>query len=240
MSAPVWMPFYVRDFVADTIHLTDRQQGAYILLICHYWLHGGLPNDDAQLCLISRQANVDDWLTIKAPIAALFRPVWRHKRIDEELSKASVLAERRRKAGQIGGRKSSSNRQAIVEQSSSYHSHIHKKKEDGSLRSPSKKEAGSRGTRIPADWQPDLAEALRLGLTLQEASRQADVFRDYWRGKAGEAGIKLDWPATWRNWCRRAAEQHQQKTRGRNERPTIEERVAESPTAAAFRILRGG
>ena len=27
-------------------------------------------------------------------------------------------------------------------------------------------------------------------------------FRDYWRGVAGKAGVKLDWEATWRNWVR--------------------------------------
>jgi uncharacterized protein YdaU (DUF1376 family) len=27
-------------------------------------------------------------------------------------------------------------------------------------------------------------------------------FRDYWIGKAGQQGVKLDWFATWRNWVR--------------------------------------
>src|SRR5690606_5110201 len=30
-------------------------------------------------------------------------------------------------------------------------------------------------------------------------------FRDYWHGVAGAAARKADWPATWRNWIRRAA-----------------------------------
>ena len=36
--------------------------------------------------------------------------------------------------------------------------------------------------------------------------REAERFRDYWTGKAGKDGRKADWPATWRNWIRRAAE----------------------------------
>jgi hypothetical protein len=30
-----------------------------------------------------------------------------------------------------------------------------------------------------------------------------DEFRDYWQAIAGSKGVKLDWFATWRNWCRR-------------------------------------
>src|SRR5262245_59801672 len=29
-------------------------------------------------------------------------------------------------------------------------------------------------------------------------------FIDYWHAKAGRDGTKLDWLATWRNWCRTA------------------------------------
>jgi hypothetical protein len=32
-------------------------------------------------------------------------------------------------------------------------------------------------------------------------------FVDYWRAQPGAKGRKTDWPATWRNWIRRAAEQ---------------------------------
>lgn len=32
-------------------------------------------------------------------------------------------------------------------------------------------------------------------------------FVDYWRGAPGAKGRKTDWPATWRNWMRKAAEE---------------------------------
>ncbi|KAB2761724.1 hypothetical protein F9L00_12725 [Brucella anthropi] len=43
----------------------------------------------------------------------------------------------------------------------------------------------------------------------QDGQREADKFRDYWRGQPGQRGVKLDWEATWRNWCRSAAERKQ-------------------------------
>lgn len=38
-------------------------------------------------------------------------------------------------------------------------------------------------------------------------------FRDYWAAQPGGKGVKLDWFATWRNWCRRANER---SSTGRN------------------------
>ncbi len=62
-----------------------------------------------------------------------------------------------------------------------------------------------RGTRLPSDWKPTLEAAKfarDLGLDVQAV---ADQFRDYWIARAGAGGVKLDWLATWRNWCRETA-----------------------------------
>lgn len=67
----------------------------------------------------------------------------------------------------------------------------------------------SRGTRIAADWTPtdaDRAIARNEGLSESEVNREALRFRDYWAGRAGSGGVKLDWAATWRNWVRTSAE----------------------------------
>lgn len=61
-------------------------------------------------------------------------------------------------------------------------------------------------TRLPADWDPGPDErefALGLGLPVE---RIAAKFRDYWTAASGQNARKHDWPATWRNWCRREAE----------------------------------
>jgi len=60
-----------------------------------------------------------------------------------------------------------------------------------------------RGSRIPDGWQPeDATFAARHGV--DEATALPE-FRDYWRGVAGKAGVKLDWEATWRNQVRHLA-----------------------------------
>lgn len=63
-------------------------------------------------------------------------------------------------------------------------------------------------TRLPADWRPttdDRTFALTEGLTSEETDREADQFRDYWTAR-GAGGAKADWPATWRNWIRKRAD----------------------------------
>ena len=67
-----------------------------------------------------------------------------------------------------------------------------------------------RGTRLPPDWQPsddDRAHALSLGIPEPSYRKQVESFRDYWTAKAGASAVKLDWPATLRNWMRRHAEE---------------------------------
>jgi len=39
--------------------------------------------------------------------------------------------------------------------------------------------------------------------TVEQIQYQAAQFRDYWIAKPGAQACKLDWEATWRNWCRR-------------------------------------
>lgn len=64
-----------------------------------------------------------------------------------------------------------------------------------------------RGSRLPKDWHPPpeyLAEAERIGLTAQQALEEAEKFHDHFIAKPGKDGVKLDWLAAYRNWCRNA------------------------------------
>lgn len=66
----------------------------------------------------------------------------------------------------------------------------------------------SRGSRLPPDWEPDAnllawAKAERPDVLL---AVELAKFRDYWIAKPGQQGVKLDWPATFRNWIRSARE----------------------------------
>jgi hypothetical protein len=57
-------------------------------------------------------------------------------------------------------------------------------------------------SRLPDDFAPDFQFAVDNGI--QNPSEEAARFRDYWIAQPGTKGRKLDWQATWRNWCRNA------------------------------------
>lgn len=93
-----------------------------------------------------------------------------------------------------------------------------------------------RGTRIPDDWQPDMAAARREGLPDAEAEREAERFRDYYLGAPNAKGVKLDWAATWRNWCRNAVDRRKVSGRGQGPpRPPSMSELCDKPFSETFR-----
>ena len=102
MSSPPWMPLYIADYLRDTTHLGTVEHGAYCLLIMSYWVHGGLPDDDRQLARIVRCSD-RQWRSMRPLIEPMFQKGWKHKRIDEELEKATLKAAKRADAGRAGG-----------------------------------------------------------------------------------------------------------------------------------------
>ena len=65
-----------------------------------------------------------------------------------------------------------------------------------------KQDTGARASRLAMNWTPTpgcIAFAEGKGL---DPDAVADEFRDYWHARAGQGACKLDWEATWRNWCR--------------------------------------
>ncbi|HEY4269074.1 MAG TPA: hypothetical protein VGM94_12870, partial [Galbitalea sp.] len=64
------------------------------------------------------------------------------------------------------------------------------------------KSAAKRGTRIPTDFT--VTEEMRAWAKASVASvdigRATEKFINYWMAKSGATAVKIDWPATWRNW----------------------------------------
>ena len=101
-----WFPFWPGDYLADTAHLSTLEHGAYLLLIFHYWINGGLPVDDEALARIARLP-LKSWRAIRPTIEKFFEmPGWRHRRIEADLDKLGRVKIRRQVAGSIGGTRS--------------------------------------------------------------------------------------------------------------------------------------
>lgn len=59
--------------------------------------------------------------------------------------------------------------------------------------------------RIPDEWhvgEAEFSEAIKIGLTREQIEFHGNDFKDYWASRGDAKAKKLDWLATWRNWCR--------------------------------------
>jgi uncharacterized protein YdaU (DUF1376 family) len=192
-------------YLADTHDLTTLEHGAYLLMLMKMWRAGGyLPNDEAKLARIAGVGR-REWDRIRDHIMPFFRlenGQITQGRLQDELRRARSRSQKAAESARAKYRKNndvgSANagaKQCLDDASIT----IAIDKEKKVPADPSK-----RGTRLPADFQPDIGEAMRLGLPEQRAKSEAAKFVDYWRSKSGAGATKKDWPATWRVWVRTA------------------------------------
>lgn len=100
-----FMPLFVGDYLRDTLRLTRDQHGGYLLLLMAYWADAEpLLDDDEQLASIAK-ATPADWKRLRVILSPFFDVRdgrWFHKRVQEELAKATVKYEARKLAGARG------------------------------------------------------------------------------------------------------------------------------------------
>lgn len=90
-SPTVWMPLYIGDYLADTQDFSAEEHGAYLLMIMAYWNNRGpIPADRKYFSRITKINNrvVESVYTKLVDRFKVENGLLRHKRIDEELSKA--------------------------------------------------------------------------------------------------------------------------------------------------------
>lgn len=94
-----WIPLSIGDYIADTMHLTTEEHGAYFLLIMHYWRTGGAIPADAQtiknVTKISQKKCEKVLRFFEKKDGFLF-----HKRIEQEIKNARERVEKQRKRTQ--------------------------------------------------------------------------------------------------------------------------------------------
>jgi uncharacterized protein YdaU (DUF1376 family) len=96
-----WMPLYVGDFLADTMHLSASESGAYLLLLMHYWRAGPLPDDDRKLAGIAR-CPPREWRKVSPLVRAFFTSEnnqLHQKRMDIERARHANVLEAKRRGG---------------------------------------------------------------------------------------------------------------------------------------------
>jgi uncharacterized phage protein (TIGR02220 family) len=90
------MPFYVGDYLRDTMWLTTEEHGCYCLLLMHYWARGKLTDDIGKLLMITRLP-VEKKNALENILATYFQHgdgVYIQKRAEKELVRAKNIQER--------------------------------------------------------------------------------------------------------------------------------------------------
>lgn len=101
MAALPYIQLYVADYLADTIHLTTEEHGAYMLLIMNYW-QTGKPLPKNRLQAIAKLHN-GRWADVQQTLSEYFTEDesgnWVHERIEMDLNKVKSKSIQASKAG---------------------------------------------------------------------------------------------------------------------------------------------
>lgn len=130
---------------------------------------------------------------------------WRHARCDDVIAQYHAMAEKNRANGKRGGRKKNpvgSDSQPIAKATIN-HEQVN---QEPFVDAPPVGKA--KGKRLSPDWQLPKAwgewTLETMGWETATVRLEAEKFRDYWVAISGRNAARLDWEATWRNWCRNA------------------------------------
>lgn len=105
-KADIWMPWYIGDYLADTMRLTTEQHGAYLLLLAEHWMRGPIPDDDDTLAAITRLP-IERWKKTRGLFLGFFSVTdgfWINNRCQKEKAKAEAFKTKQKANGSKGGR----------------------------------------------------------------------------------------------------------------------------------------
>ncbi len=169
------MPVYIGDYLADTMHLSTEQHGAYLLLLFHLWRRGTLQDDDTVLAKITGLKQ-SSWSSTRLVLAEFFQiqdGLWHQGRLERERTRVTA-------------KQLSKSRQAKLAASSRWN-----------------KDAARIADAMPGDAksepEPELSKAFLFeGMAFEKRSADSrhtpfrSILAEYWRAK-NHASPEMPW-----------------------------------------------
>ena len=116
MAALPYMQLYIADYLADTMHLSAEEHGAYLLLMFNYW-QTGKPIPKNRLAKIARLTN-ERWADVEPSLREFFcdnGDEWVHLRIEEDLASVREKLTKKSAAGKASVQARRSRKEAVVQ-----------------------------------------------------------------------------------------------------------------------------
>lgn len=197
---------HIGDLLRETANLNDHQLVTYLRMIWRYYdTEKPITENLEDLAFAMRS----DEKTVQLLLRHYFIQQddgWHQSRCDKEIAAYHEKGEKRKAAANARWKDAN----AKQEQSNSTISDANHKpitnnhKPDKDLFDSPSEPKPKRATRLPNDFlMPEdwKTEALKIN-PLIDIETESAKFCDYWHAKSGKDATKIDWLATWRNWCR--------------------------------------
>lgn len=203
---------YPRDFIEGTIGMPFELKGAYRLVLDLIYMQGGTLPDDSRYISGLLGCSTRQWNSYREKLILMDKIQSKDGYLTNyrAVSELETLAKLQRKQSENRSRPNKTN---DLEKPRSDHTEPDTDI-DKEIEANASTKKIPKGTRLPEDWhvpRPLGEWAVEEGMPADVVRREAAKFRDYWRAQPGQKGVKLDWPATWRNWVRKWIESSQPK-----------------------------
>lgn len=218
-SGIITIPLHIGDFLGGTMHMDTLEKGAYLmLLLAHYQIGvDGLPNDQKKLSRIAG-VTLKVWDRICPTLREKFTITdhfWEHKKVIEIIRKVEHISSQNSAKALKRHNSDIATAEPLICQPKPKPKPIEK---EDTIVSSKKNLNGCRidyfltnhpDGGIDSQNCPDDLGNWAIQEFKWDVPKTVGVwagFCDYWLAKTGAGATKRDWPATWRNWCRKAAE----------------------------------
>ena len=249
MAALPYMQLYVADYLADTMHLTTEEHGAYLLLIFNYW-QTGKPIPVSRLARIARLSN-ERWTDVERSLNEFFNErsgEWVHDRIERDLEAVHATQNQRSAAGKASAearaaRANSRKTKGVNARSTPVEIPFNENSTIRDTDTDTDKELHTHTAQtkfsLHDDWEPDsttfTAVLFRNGMANQtfEADQLLE-FRSYWISRPDDLKTQAQWEHALAQQLKRQARTQQANGGIPNE---TGRRTAQSRTRNAHDIL---
>jgi uncharacterized protein YdaU (DUF1376 family) len=205
-------PRHIGDYLKDTSHLSLLEHGVYSRLLDVYYTRESGFDEREAVRLIGARSPAE-----RSAVVAILKEFfwidegdlhWSHKRCDAEI--ATYHDKQRKASASANARWSHTERNANASPNA-MRTHTEgnapNNQEPEPITTIAPKVHRARASRLPSDWQPGdegIEYARKHGFTASQAFDEVAAFRDWWAAAPGQKGVKADWDATWRTWCRKS------------------------------------